>query len=33
MYRNQKVVNEKKAFDDQALIIETLKRGGASDLR
>ena len=33
MYRNQKVASEKKSFDEQSMIIETLKRGGASDLR
>lgn len=32
MYRNQKVAREKKSYDEQAMILETLKRGGASDL-
>ena len=33
MYKQQKVYREKKAYDEQALILETLKGGGASDLR
>ena len=33
MYRNQKVYRDKKAYDEQALIMEALKGGGASDLR
>ena len=33
MYRNQKVSRDKKAYDEQAMILETLKGGGASDLR
>ena len=33
MYKQQKIAREKKAYDEQALILETLKRGGASDLR
>ena len=33
MYRHQKVYREKKAYDEQSLIMETLRRGGASDLR
>ena len=33
MYRHQKVFRDKKAYDEQALIMEALKGGGASDLR